>query len=239
MKDFGVYQSMGWDQGGPMNLIKKADDERLNVGVYDNGPVGLSHALQDLHLAHASLRAALEKLDYERKDFSERFCSHRGIETPCTKCGGGGNRLYPNTTTWSGGFGGQAITADVCDVCWGSGDEKKPWANLRVMRSKFKILDADLIAALAQLVEKEEELKGYEAEKFRRMYYQGIVYAVCLWIDSIEGRRAGNGVVCGTYETPSEGVGNELELIGKILEESGLLTPIRNLHKKGDKDADR
>ena len=70
------------------------------------------------------------------------------------------------------------------------------------------------------------------------MYYQGIVYAMCLWIDAIEGRRAGSGVVCGTYEAPSEDVEKELELIGKILQESGLLTPIRNLHKKGDKDAD-
>jgi hypothetical protein len=94
-------------------------------------------------------------------------------------------------------------------------------------------------AAFNVMVKTEKELKGYKREKFARMYYQGIVYAVCLWIDSIEDRRAGNGVVCGTCETPSEGVENELELIGKILKESGLLTPIRNLHKKGDMDADR
>jgi hypothetical protein len=46
-----------------MGLIVSLEDERLKVGVYDNGPVGLGHALQDLHLSHVSLRAALKERD--------------------------------------------------------------------------------------------------------------------------------------------------------------------------------
>lgn len=68
-------------------------------------------------------------------------------------------------------------------------------------------------AALAGKEDAEVRLKGYESEKFRRMYYQGIVYAVCNWIDSIEGKIPGHGVVCGTYETPSEGVEEALARI--------------------------
>ena len=52
-------------------------------------------------------------------------------EEPCTECGGSGIRVYGSTATWRGGIGGQAITHDVCDRCWGSGRADKPWTNLR------------------------------------------------------------------------------------------------------------
>jgi len=45
----------------------------------------------------------------------------------CTRCGGYGERAYPSTSTYRGGIGGQMITQDVCDKCWGSGDEAKPY----------------------------------------------------------------------------------------------------------------
>lgn len=31
-------------------------------------------------------------------------------------------------------MGGCAITGDVCDTCWGSGDANRPWTNLRELR---------------------------------------------------------------------------------------------------------
>lgn len=61
----------------------------------------------------------------------------RGIEQACQKCGGAGSRTYGSTATWRGGIGGAAMTDDVCDKCWGSGDANKSWTNLRT-------LDADL-----------------------------------------------------------------------------------------------
>lgn len=64
-----------------------------------------------------------------------RFLELRGIEpdNACSACGGIGKRTYPNTTTWRGGIGGQMMTTDVCDKCWGSGDKTHTWLNLRVV----------------------------------------------------------------------------------------------------------
>jgi hypothetical protein len=36
---------------------------------------------------------------------------------------------------------GQTITSDVCDKCWGSGDESRPWANLKKVASMQRELD--------------------------------------------------------------------------------------------------
>lgn len=45
----------------------------------------------------------------------------------CRGCGGWGVKAYANTSTWRGGIGGNAITHDVCNECWGSGDSERPW----------------------------------------------------------------------------------------------------------------
>lgn len=73
-------------------------------------------------------------MDYKHKDFLD----WRDIpeEECCKKCGGRGIILYPSTSTWRGGIGGAMMTNDVCDKCWGSGNEKKPWLNLRLLRKK-------------------------------------------------------------------------------------------------------
>lgn len=55
----------------------------------------------------------------------------RGIETQCDRCSGSGRIVYGSTSTWRGGIGGQAMTGDVCNKCWGSGDEGHPWTNLK------------------------------------------------------------------------------------------------------------
>ena len=60
-----------------------------------------------------------------------RGIDREGGDTPCKECAGSGVRAYGNTTTWRGGIGGQMITSDICDKCWGSGNAEKPWMNLR------------------------------------------------------------------------------------------------------------
>ena len=62
----------------------------------------------------------------------------RGIpeEDCCKKCQGSGVSVYADTTTWKGGIGGQMMTQDVCDKCWGSGNQTKPWVNLKDMQRK-------------------------------------------------------------------------------------------------------
>lgn len=66
-----------------------------------------------------------------RDSLWENFLQSRGVETPCKFCGGLGTRAYADTSTWHGGIGGQMVTGDVCDHCWGSGDENRHWIDLR------------------------------------------------------------------------------------------------------------
>lgn len=51
----------------------------------------------------------------------------------CPGCGGMGSRAYGSTSTWHGGIGGQQITSDVCDKCWGSGNKNRPWVSHRLL----------------------------------------------------------------------------------------------------------
>ena len=48
-------------------------------------------------------------------------------EDCCIKCSGSGYYSYSDTSTWRGGGGGQMFTTDVCNKCWGSGSDSKPW----------------------------------------------------------------------------------------------------------------
>ena len=61
-----------------------------------------------------------------------------GIETPCARCGGSGRYVYGSASTWRRGVGGCAMTTDVCDRCWGSGDANHPWTNLREREASEK-----------------------------------------------------------------------------------------------------
>jgi len=67
----------------------------------------------------------------------------RGIEEPCRTCSGFGVRGYANTSTWMHGIGGQAITRDICDKCWGSGDSNRTWTDLRKLNSQIRLLKAE------------------------------------------------------------------------------------------------
>ena len=85
---------------------------------------------------NSRLLERVRKLQDERDRMYDDMLLWRGInreggDTPCKVCGGSGVRAYGNTATWRGGIGGQMITSDICDRCWGSGNAEKPWQNLR------------------------------------------------------------------------------------------------------------
>lgn len=76
------------------------------------------------------------KDDAERV-FWYRVWDHRGVgEYPCARCTGLGRRTYGSTATWRGGIGGQAMTPDVCDECWGSGDAMRLGVNLKALEAQ-------------------------------------------------------------------------------------------------------
>ncbi len=74
-----------------------------------------------------------EEKDERRKEYWH-FVSQRGVYIPCSYCHGLGTRTYGSTATWYGGIGGAAMTTDVCDKCWGSGDASRSWVNLRKLK---------------------------------------------------------------------------------------------------------
>ena len=64
------------------------------------------------------------------EELQQAVMDYRGIlreEDICPDCQGWGAKAYASTATWHGGIGGQMITTDVCNKCWGSGDRNRPW----------------------------------------------------------------------------------------------------------------
>jgi len=57
------------------------------------------------------------------------------VDEACTACHGRGSRVYSSTSTWRGGMGGAAMSVDVCDRCWGSGNQDRPWTDLRKLQA--------------------------------------------------------------------------------------------------------
>ena len=74
----------------------------------------------------------------------------RWVDVVCTKCHGDGQRLYGSTATWRGGIGGQAMTTDVCDHCWGSGDEAHPGYDIRKHEAGVRQLVEERAARLLE-----------------------------------------------------------------------------------------
>jgi len=55
------------------------------------------------------------------------------VQHPCNHCNGSGYKLYGSGATWQKDafIASTAMTPDICDKCWGSGDCKNSWLNLR------------------------------------------------------------------------------------------------------------
>lgn len=70
-----------------------------------------------------------------RDELHRYLLEARNIEPgcECRNCGGSGVAAYGSTATWRGGVGGQVITVDVCNSCWGSGNQHKPWPSHRII----------------------------------------------------------------------------------------------------------
>lgn len=75
--------------------------------------------------------------------FRERLVSYLP-EDPCKECSGFGRKTYGNTSTWRHGFGGQMLTEDVCDNCWGSGSSFRSGANLRALSGRMRALEVEV-----------------------------------------------------------------------------------------------
>jgi len=91
---------------------------------------------EDAEAEIEALKDKIETITKQRDRMYDDMLLWRGIDrdggdTPCKACSGAGVRAYGDTATWRGGIGGQVITNDICDKCWGSGKAKKPWLNLR------------------------------------------------------------------------------------------------------------
>lgn len=102
------------------------------------------------------LRSQAADLQSHRDDERARVLAWRGVDEAmgdvvCKRCHGAGTRSYGDTSTWRGGIGGQTITTDICDRCWGSGVENKPWLNLRVL-SLSKIREGLAVVGQVELL---------------------------------------------------------------------------------------
>jgi len=105
-----------------------------------------------LEAKHQQYTGAVIQLTEERDNLIPRMLEWRGVETPCKRCGGSGRIGYANTATWRGGIGGSMMTADVCNGCWGTGDEHRKGVDLR------KVSFEDTRALRVELTEARKEL---------------------------------------------------------------------------------
>ncbi len=112
-------------------------------------------------------------------DEALKWMLHRkGIETPCERCHGFGSYTYASTATWRGGMGGASMTKDVCNKCWGSGDEHESWTDLRKLQK-----EEDVRVALAA-----GELLASRCGVWLRSLLPGID-ELCLELDKFERQR--------------------------------------------------
>ena len=88
---------------------------------------------EDSQTPSADRATLLQQLDRARFNAITDLLRRRGLTGPlCERCEGLGVILYDNDTTW----GRSAVAThgpvfDVCDQCWGSGDDSRPWLDLR------------------------------------------------------------------------------------------------------------
>jgi DnaJ-class molecular chaperone len=91
----------------------------------------LKDDVEKLTALHDATYQALRdvRAENERLKSFEAFLEWREIEPgdACKGCQGSGRMVYSNTSTWHHGIGGQAITSDVCEKCWGSGSSSRRW----------------------------------------------------------------------------------------------------------------
>lgn len=95
---------------------------------------GGSNGGQVVNLCPAHRREAAKLLMGD--ELRAEFLAWRGVDDPCLVCRGDGQHWYGSTATWRGGMGGAAMTKDVCDTCWGTGDRYRTGVDLRRLRDE-------------------------------------------------------------------------------------------------------
>jgi hypothetical protein len=73
----------------------------------------------------------------------------------------------------------------------------------RLKQQKDDILKRQESAKDKEIQALKDEVERLKREKDARVYYQNIVYAVCIVLDQIKHKKPGDGIVCGTLESPS------------------------------------
>ena len=84
----------------------------------------MSHPRRDPPVPFPTEPSDVERLTRLAGEIRMEWIDGRDV---CGGCLGAGTRTYGDTSTWRRGCGGQAMTADVCDQCWGSGLAARPW----------------------------------------------------------------------------------------------------------------
>ena len=59
---------------------------------------------------------------------------------------------------------------------------------------------------LLERIRAEQAAETLDGERRQRIYYQSIVYELCLLVDRRTGAKPGEGVVCGNARNPSDGL---------------------------------
>ena len=147
-------------------IVETAEEERALC------PGCTGEAMREMRAALAAAEARADAADKRAEyyqDFQGRLAEWRGVEVAelCKKCGGLGQAGYSDTSTWHGGMGGQAMTSDVCDKCWGSGIAKRPGADLRAMGARIKAAEAraERLAAIVRAMVR--DIRASEMEEGR------------------------------------------------------------------------
>lgn len=120
------------------------------------------------------LQKELAAAEQARHDFMDNPILRYGLDPsdlPCEKCGGMRVRPYGDSTTYDvrrGKGGGQAITSDICDECWGTGQQGRRGRNVRELLSERDELRQKLKDARDELTEYqiEHDIAIYEVGEF-------------------------------------------------------------------------
>ena len=111
-----------------MEFLRTATKEEFVASLVHAGICNADGTLTE-HYRSTEPAAAIPSTEDEHLKWMRR---HRGVVTPCVKCNGFGVRHYGSAATWRGGMACACMQRDVCDHCWGTGDEHVTGVDLRV-----------------------------------------------------------------------------------------------------------
>ena len=109
-----------------------------------------------------------------KTNFMTKVCAIRGVNTPCSSCGGLGIQIYNDASSWRHlqGFPPK-VTKDVCEVCWGSGDSKYRWPSMHMEEAPF--IDSDKCTVTTTATSTIESKEVFEEEPDEASYVDAVV----------------------------------------------------------------